>query len=451
VTHEGSGRLHLLRRASEFRLLFFATLGSSVGTYLAAVALTIDIYDRTESGWWVAGLLLADFLPIIVIGLTLGPLVDRLSRRMLMITSDVARLAVFAALPFVDSPAAIVGLAGVAGIATGFFRPAVYAGLPNLVEDDDLASANGILAGAENLGWMVAPVIGGVLVAASGPSAAYWINAVTFLVSAVLVARIPGTKLQSEESLSQGHWRDVGEGLAFVRGSLALLTVLIVWNAAMIATAFVNVSEIFLAKESFSAGNVGYGILVAATGLGLTVGSFLSPRVLATRGLRVTYIGSIVVMGVGIGAASLAPNVWVAAVLIAFGTLGNAGAIVCNQLLVQRGAPDRLRGRALAVLLSSFYLTQGVGMVLGGPLADMLGGRAMFAVAGVLYLLTSLVAVAMTSRLRSAAIATPVPEPGSVESLFAEDGEQGPRGIDRIALLLEEIDATRRAESRRSA
>ena len=64
-----------------------------------------------------------------------------------------------------------------AGIATGFFRPAVYAGLPNLVDDDDLPNANSLLQTVENLTWMVGPVVGGILIAAQGPDLAYWINA----------------------------------------------------------------------------------------------------------------------------------------------------------------------------------------------------------------------------------------------------------------------------------
>ncbi len=99
-----NSRLGLLRRSPSFGLLFLATAGSSFGTYLAAIVLTVDIYDRTQSGVWVAVLLIADFLPIVLIGLLLGPLVDRLSRRRLMIVSDLARFGVFAALPFVVEP-----------------------------------------------------------------------------------------------------------------------------------------------------------------------------------------------------------------------------------------------------------------------------------------------------------------------------------------------------------
>src|SRR3954471_13947318 len=128
----------LLGGARDFRLVFLATVGSGIGTWLAVVALTVDIYDRTHSGTWVSALLMADFLPAIVIGLALGPLVDRVDRRLLMIVADLVRLAVFCALPFAHEPYAIVALAGVAGFASGFFRPAVRAGIPNLVDDADL-------------------------------------------------------------------------------------------------------------------------------------------------------------------------------------------------------------------------------------------------------------------------------------------------------------------------
>jgi len=106
------GHLELLRRNAGFRMLFLATLGSLLGTWLATIALTVDVYDRTHSGSWVSALLIAVFLPTIVVGVAVGPLLDRLSRRRLMIASDLLRAGVFVALPFVDRPLWIVGLAG---------------------------------------------------------------------------------------------------------------------------------------------------------------------------------------------------------------------------------------------------------------------------------------------------------------------------------------------------
>src|SRR5205807_2777283 len=119
------GQLALIGRNPSFRLLFLATLGSLLGTWLATIALTVDVWDRTHSGSWVSALLISVFLPAIVIGLVVGPLLDRLERRRLMIASDLGRALVFAALPFVHSPAAIVALATVSGLGNAVFRPAV--------------------------------------------------------------------------------------------------------------------------------------------------------------------------------------------------------------------------------------------------------------------------------------------------------------------------------------
>src|SRR5512142_1240720 len=143
----------LLGREPDFRRLFLATLASGAGTWLALVALEVDVWVRTQSSGWVAALLIADLLPTFLIGILVGPLVDRLSRRRLMVGADLARFGVFALLPFTTNATQVVVLATVAGIATGFFRPAAYAGIPNLVEEDDLTNANSLLQAVDNLTW----------------------------------------------------------------------------------------------------------------------------------------------------------------------------------------------------------------------------------------------------------------------------------------------------------
>ena len=207
-------QLSLLRSASGFRLLFFATLGSSLGTLLATVALVVDVKDRTNSGSWVGALMFVEFLPAVAVGLFFGPYLDRLPRRGVMIVSDLVRCGVFCTLPFANSAGQIVALAGVAGFTTGFFRPAVYAGLPNLVREDRLARANSLIQTSENVSWTLAPVLGGALVAVSGPDTAYWVNAVSFLVSALLIIRIPREKLQGALATRHGYLRTSARGSA---------------------------------------------------------------------------------------------------------------------------------------------------------------------------------------------------------------------------------------------
>ena len=459
---ESRRRLGLLRRSPAFGYLFLATAGSSFGTYLAAIALTVDVYDETGSGVWVAALLIADFLPIVLIGLLLGPLVDRLSRRRLMIVSDLARFGVFAALPFVNGPAAIVALAAISGVATGFFLPAVYAGLPNLVPDEELTNANSLLQTVETLAWMIGPILGGLMLTAWGTSVPYVVNAVTFLVSAGLVARIPDRRLRSEDSLTRGHWRDVADGVRLVLTARPLRTVLVVWNIALIGSAFVNVAEVVFAKKTLDAGNIGFGVLVAASGVGLVFGSFLSAPALGRVGLRRHYVGSIALMGVGWGAAALSGSIWLAVVFVVGGAAGNGAAIVCNRLLVQRGAPDQYRGRALATIMSSNYAVLGLAMAAAGVLTDVVGARAVWVGAGVVYLVAAAVALVATRWLPVAAAEEQEAIEASAESAVAalangngvhdepDEGRARAGGLERIATLLEEIEARRDAEARRS-
>jgi MFS family permease len=404
-------RLELLGRAPSFRRLFLATLGSGLGTWLAYVALTVDVFDRTDSGSWVAALLIADFLPIVVVGFLLGPLVDRLSRRRLMIASDLVRFGVFCLLPFAGSAGVIVGLAAVAGMATGLFRPALYAGVPNLVDEQDLPSANSLLQSVENLTWALAPLIGGLLVAASSPDFAYWVNAVTFLVSAALLARIPHRLLQAARAESRGHLRDLVDGATLVVRSAALLAVLVTWNLFMFASAGVNVAEIVLAEVSFDSGAFGFGLLVGATGVGLVLGSFVAGGWLERWPVHNIYGTAIALTALGIGCAAIAPSVWVAAAFVVILGFGNGAAVVCNALLVQRGVPDHVRGRAFTLIMSSNYALLGLGMIAAGPLTDLVGPRWVWGGAGLVAAVAAVLGFTLTRRARTQA----QPPPAFVE------------------------------------
>jgi MFS family permease len=411
VAHRLLGmQVDLLHRVRGLRLLFLAAFGSGLGTWLAFVALTIDVWDRTRSGTWVSALLIADFLPAIALGLTTGPLVDRLSRRRVMVSADLVRFLVFCALPFAQSATQIVALAAVAGFATGFFRPAVYAGLPNLVEDSELPSAQGLLQAADAMTTVLGPLAGGVLVATTSPDWAYGINAITFLLSAALILRIPAHLLQMAQATTEGHWRDVAEGLALIRGSRALLTVLIAWNVSMLGNAGVNVAEVALAKVSFHAGDFGFGLMLASAGFGLVFGSLTVGSLVERRQLARIYVSGLGMMAVGIGAAAVAPNVWVAAVCVVVSGAGNGIALVCNALLVQRGAPDRLRGRVFTVLMSSNYAVLGLGMAVAGPLTDQVGARWVWGGSACLTAFAAFVGYTLARRLPNVRVAVAQPE-----------------------------------------
>lgn len=415
-------QLDLLRRARDFRLLFVAAIGSGLGTRLAVLALMVDVWDRTESGKWVAALLVTDFVPIIVIGLLLGSFLDRFSRRRLMIASDLLRCAVFVALPFATSAAMVVALAGVVGFATGFFRPAVYAGLPNLVDDEELPRANGLFQAAENLTWMLGPLLGALLLWVSGgPDVAYWFNAVTFLFSALLIVRIGERLLQSEKALTEGHWRDIVRGFSVVKNSRALLTVLVAWSLVMLAIGHSDVAQVELAEVDFDAGDFGLGLLMAAIGLGLVIGSLGAGWASERFGTAHAYVGAIAAMAAGLLIVSVVPNVWIAAVVVVGMGVGNGVAVVANSVLVQRGADDRVRGRALTLVMSVNYSVLFVGMMLGGIVSDALGARMTWTIAGVIAAVAALSAYVLGRGMIAPAVAVqPVPAPVPVVSAAAE-------------------------------
>jgi MFS family permease len=418
-------QLALLGREPAYRRLFLATLGSGAGTWLALVALEADVWMRTQSSGWVAALLIADLLPTFAIGLLVGPLVDRLSRRRLMISADLVRFGVFAVLPFTTSATQVVALAAVAGIATGFFRPAVYAGIPNLVQEEDLTHANSLLQTVDNLTWALGSLAGGALVAASGVDAAYWINACTFLVSAVFLYGIPQRLLQASMAASRGHWADLKDGFALTVRSKPLLTVLIAWNVAMFSNAAVNVAEPRLAFRAFDAGTFGLGLMMGSAGIGLAFGAYLAGQWIERRGLANVYGISLGLMAIGIGLAAASPNVWIAAACVVISGAGNGAAVVCNALLVQRGAPDALRGRAFAVLMSSNVATLTLGILVAGRLTDVYGPRWVWGAAAIVstvsavvgFLLARAAGAGSRTQEQPLAVAARSTEPGQQASL----------------------------------
>ena len=134
----GTGaRLRLLRTGARLPAsLFLAALASGIGTWLAFVALVVDVTERTEDARWVSALLVAEFLPVVVVGLLAGPLVDRLPRRRILVAPTSRGRSSSCSCPSRRACSRSCGLAFAAGVATSLFRPALYAGLPNLVSDE---------------------------------------------------------------------------------------------------------------------------------------------------------------------------------------------------------------------------------------------------------------------------------------------------------------------------
>lgn len=376
-------RLRVLRY-DKYRLLFVATLGSGIGTWMATIALAADVKVRTNSTWWVSALFLVTYLPSVVVGLFAGPLVDRLSRKKLVIGADLVRCAVFAALPFLDSASALIVVALIAGIANSFFRPAVLAGVPNLVDESDLAEGTSLLQSVEWVAAAIGPVISGAVVSAGGPHVVYWINAATFLFSAALLARIPARLLQTAQGVTRGHWRDFADGFAPFRRSGALRVALVAFAFPMLAGGLVNVSEIFLATRALGAGAFGYGLLWTATGIGLVVGGVLTGVVLEHRAALTVLPVALVTWAAGIFCAGIAPSIWLAALAMTVAGFGNGLAFPMVVLIIQQHTSDLVRGRVFTLVISVHNSVLGLGMIAAGAMIAAFGPRWTYVLAAAL-------------------------------------------------------------------
>jgi len=372
---------------------------------MATIAVAQDVKNRTGSSWWVSAVFVATFLPSVAVGLTAGPLIDRLSRKRVVIGADLARLGVFVALPFATSAAEIVVLAAVVGIGNSFFRPAVLAGVPNLVADEDLAHGTALLQATDWAAATAGPALGGVLASASGPHLVYWVNAATFLFSALLLLRIPAPLLQSEQAISRGHWRDLGDGLKTFRHSISLRTVLFALGIAQLAIGLENASEIFLAEDALHRGPFGFGLFWSASGLGLVVGSFAVGALLEGRNEMAVYPLTFLPWAAGVLGAAIAPNIWVGAFAMAVSGFGNGLAFPLSVLIIQRHTSDLVRGRAFTVIISAHNALLQIGFLSAGGLAAAVGARFTFGTAAGLFAASSVIAVVVSRGLRPGGVA----------------------------------------------
>ena len=159
-----------------------------------------------------------------------------------------------------------------------------------------------------------------------------------------------------------------------MRHSRALVCVLVVWSIVMARAGSSTSPRSSSRRSPSTSGDFGFGLLWAGSGIGLVVGG-LAAASFIERDVGTAYVRFIALLAVGTGCAAVAPNVWVGAVAMVLGGFGNGGAVVANITLVQRGAPDRVRGRAFTLLMSANYAVLGLSFVVAGPLVNAYGAR----------------------------------------------------------------------------
>ncbi len=378
---------HAHSHRPQVRRIAAARAISIAGGEAAYVAIVATMLDRTGSAVWVSAALLAW---IGVGGLAApiaGSLGDRFDRRGVMVVSDLAGAASFAAIAFIHTPGALLALTVVAALAEAPFYPAASAAIPNLTPLSDLTWANGLVASGRMFGGLVGPVTGGLLYGTVGPGAAFTVNALTFLASAALIFTVRGQFSEARTGALRGG---VLAGFRFVATSPFLRSLAIGWFLFLIGIGLMLVSELPMARL-LGAGSLGYGIMVSGWAAGSLVGSLIARRVVARRGELSALIWGAGSAAIALGAIGAAPWLASAAALLAVAGFLNSISAVAEETIVQRSTPDSVRSRVMAAQEAIWIAALGIGLGAGGLVLGLVGPRVTYVIAGALGLAGSLV------------------------------------------------------------
>jgi MFS family permease len=411
------------------RRLAAARLISITGGAAAYVGLTFAIYERTRSPGWVAATLLLTFGANGLIGPFAGILGDRFDRRTVMIWSDLAGAACFAAMAFASDPAILLALAFASAVAEAPFVSSSGAAIPNLVEsEEDLGWANSLVQMGKFAGISLGPALGGILYERIGLGGALGLNAVSFVVSALLVSTVHG-RFNEAAANDADHASDetaprsasgIRPGLSFIRRDPVLRRLTLAWVFLTLGLGMSMVADAPLAEDVFDVGAIGFSLIVAGWGVGSVIGSFLG-RFLTPRTEGHALVWGTVLIAVGGGGMGLSPIFWP---VVAFGLvmgIGDAVGLVADQSIRQRRTPDDIRSRVMAVSDGAWQLALGVAFLIAGPVLALVGPQGTYSIGGAAAAITALALVPMLRRGAELAPAPPTTERRSFAGAAGSD------------------------------
>ena len=408
-SHSSVGYIELLRSNRNFRQLWLGQVVSQMGDWFNTIALYTIILNLTGSGRDVGLLLVARFLPSFVFGSLSGVVADRFSRRTIMIVSDLLRALVVLGFLFVRRADQlwIIYVLTVAqlGLST-FFEPAKTAAIPSVVSDRELLSANAISSVTWSVMLTLGAAIGGVLTGWFGTNVAFILDAATFLLSALLIARIriPAREPREKSKLSVRNALGITEtieGIRYVKDRPRVLAMLLVKPAWGLGGGILTLLAVF-GERIFPVGNsaaTGIGVLFAARGIGTAVGPIVARRVSGEGKERMqASIGIAFLIGGLFYIAFGASTSFVFALLV-LGIAHCGGSIlwVFSTVLLQRGVEDSFRGRVFAAELALLTLTMAASNYATGEMLDRfklsprlvtIGIGLFFVIPGVLWFVT---------------------------------------------------------------
>jgi MFS family permease len=401
-----------------FRLLWLGQAVSTFGDKFSEIAIPILVYNLTGSAMQLGLAFLAQTSAALIFGLFAGVFSDRWNRQRTMIVTDVLRaFLMFAiiAVPFL--PVALSGqlvtlyaLGFAATAVKQFFLPAKVATIPETVTESQLVSANSIDQATMTLMGFFGFAIAGLLIGLVGEQAAFVIDGVTFLISAVFIwlMRLPISTKESAKRGVRSVFEDIWAGLLLVWQVPLLKGTVVVSMLAPLALGATQVLLLIFSRDVLHAGAFGFGLLEGTFGLGITFGAFILARY--AKGVKRGKLLALGVIGMGIGQmlAVISPSLLLragvaeTAVLMAaslpfffLGAACNAAIFIGIRTIVQENSPENMIGRVFSVItvVSSAAIALGASMA---GLADIGGAGLMIFIWGVVLAIVGAAALSWT-------------------------------------------------------
>lgn len=360
-------------RKRDFSLMWSAQLVSTIGSSLTMLAGGILVFELTGSALQVGLTLMVTAIPTLFVGLFAGVFVDRFDRKRILLASDLLRAVIVVLIPFGVETFGLIALyvlLFLAAVVQQFFDPAWESTLPDIATEDELASANAFLSissfGSTAIGFAIAG-----LLAAIDIHLPFYIDSVTFVLSFLIVSSVRIPRQTSDETTTIGVVvANLQIGMRFLWKTPILRSSMLINIPVLFSFGLWNVLLLPMAIKELGATSFEYGLQEGLTSVGFVASSLLMAKyagllregqwmVLATIGMGV--------FGIFYG---LAPNIWIAIVMVVGSGFLNSPLGISRRLIFQKNTPRELRGRVSSAFAVSRDLVFLGGMALAG-LADI--------------------------------------------------------------------------------
>lgn len=392
-------------RYRNYRLFWFGQLISVTGTWMQSLAQSWLVLSLTTSAFLLGLVSVFQFAPVLAIGLFAGVLVDRVRKRnLLVVTQALSGLlaGLLAVLTWTDRIELwmVYAIAFCLGTVNAFDMPTRQAFVVEMVGKDDLMNAIALNSSLFNAARIIGPAVAGVLLAAVGPAAAFGINSLSYL---AVITGLLMMKLGPHVDVVRGRGlQQLREGLSYVRSTENILRpILLVGLIATFGMNF-NVWIPLLAKQDLNSGAGGFGLLMAASGVGSLAGALALAFLVTSvkRWMLFTTAGILGGLDIVLAVAGAVPLAIGLAMLILAGIgFCSTTTMAMANTTVQTSAPDELRGRVMSVYTTVFAGTAPFGALISGAIASRFGTPTSLLIGGVVTM-AAVATVAFWNQLR---------------------------------------------------